>query len=82
MTRSRFKAGDAVHIPRDSPLTDEYRGAKGEVIEVYPATGPGAQSLGPNERLGWSTFPEYLIDFGPPLGRQRIEEHLLEPESN
>lgn len=82
MTEPRFKVGDKVYIPADRGVTDEYRGAKGTVIEVDPGTGPGAQFVGPNERLEWSSEPLYLIDFGPPIGRQRIHKALLEPDSN
>lgn len=84
MTKPRFKVGDRVYIPNDKLVVDfsRFRGRKGTVIEVYPGIGPGAQSVGPNERLEWSSSHGYLIDFGTSIGKQRIEEELLEPDSN
>lgn len=81
MTEPRFKVGDRVYIPKDKPVTDDPREVPGTVIEIYPST-PGARSVGPEERIGWSTGTAYLIDFGLSHGRRRIEQHLLEPEPN
>ena len=80
MRETMFEVGDKVHIPVDMPVTEKYQGAQGTVIEVYPGTGPGARFVGQNERLEWSTGPDYLIDFGLPIGTQRIDQAILKAD--
>ena len=56
-----------------------YKGAKGTIRCVY--TGTGFQGKAPDKKgklTEWSIPHAYLIDFGTPIGIQRIEEHLLE----
>ena len=79
-TKPRFKIGDRVYVPHELPVIDALRGAHGVIFDVYPDTDPGAEFVGPKDKLGWSTSSHYLVDFGSPVGRTRVDEAMLEPE--
>ena len=75
--RPAFEVGD--QVVGGSSIMQPYKGAKGKVCAVLPGTGLRGQTPVPGEKLEWSTPHEYVIDFGPQIGRQRILEGVLEP---
>ena len=77
----RFKIGDQVQIPANQEdIEPPYKGAKGAVDKVYAGTGFGGKTPDKDGKLTeWSIPHRYLVDFGKPLGKQTIDEHLLEP---
>lgn len=82
MNEPKFGVGDRVCIPVEMPVSNRLKGKRGVVVEVLPGTGPGVQPVTKGDKLEWSTFPQYGVDFWSHLGIRRIDEAALERDSN